>query len=126
MSLNKPPKHLSRHAPASYQNQSNGANHNEYVGISSETQQTKLIESIGAEVPEATPERRDGILLPATPASETFDLSRGRGNAESNMPTHAEIEGLAYEIYKDDGSPEGCADAHWFEAESFLRRDVVR
>jgi copper chaperone CopZ len=36
-------------------------------------------------------------------------------------PTVAEISALAYQLYVEDGKPEGQAEIHWHRAEDFLR-----
>ena len=39
----------------------------------------------------------------------------------NHAPTHEEITALAQRIYEEEGRPEGCAAAHWHEAERRLR-----
>jgi hypothetical protein len=40
--------------------------------------------------------------------------------AAAQTPTHDEIAVRAYEIYLDEGQPEGRADEHWQRAEAEL------
>ncbi len=37
-------------------------------------------------------------------------------------PTHEEIAKLAYQIWLSEGSPDGCAERHWYEAEAQIIR----
>ncbi|MGC8887526.1 MAG: DUF2934 domain-containing protein [Verrucomicrobiia bacterium] len=43
-------------------------------------------------------------------------------NIEVPRPTHEEIATMAYYIWLSEGCPEGCAERHWFEAETQLIR----
>ena len=40
---------------------------------------------------------------------------------KSQELSHHEVAALAQSIYEDEGCPEGCAEAHWHEAERRLR-----
>jgi hypothetical protein len=42
----------------------------------------------------------------------------------NRSPTLDEISGLAHEIYREEGCPEGRADEHWYAAEGFLKREM--
>jgi hypothetical protein len=41
----------------------------------------------------------------------------------TNGPTHAEISQRAYDIWEDQGRPEGREDQHWLAAEQALLRE---
>ncbi len=41
-------------------------------------------------------------------------------------PTFAEISALAYQLYEEDGQPEGQAEIHWRRAEEILRHPEAR
>jgi hypothetical protein len=41
-------------------------------------------------------------------------------------PTFAEISALAYQLYEEDGRPEGEAENHWRRAEEILRHPETR
>jgi len=56
-----------------------------------------------------------------------FVLVNGNIGAEAGLnrsPAHEEISGLAHEIYREEGCPDGRADDHWFAAEGFLKREM--
>jgi hypothetical protein len=41
-------------------------------------------------------------------------------------PTFADISTLAYQLYVEDGKPEGEAESHWHRAEAILRHPEMR
>jgi hypothetical protein len=41
-------------------------------------------------------------------------------------PTFAEISALAYQLYEEDGQPQGQAETHWRRAEEILRHPEAR
>jgi hypothetical protein len=41
-------------------------------------------------------------------------------------PTFAEISTLAYQLYLEDGQPEGASESHWLRAEAILRHPEMR
>lgn len=46
-------------------------------------------------------------------------------SGKSQELSHHEVAALAQSIYEDEGCPEGCAEAHWLEAERRLREQCA-
>ena len=42
-----------------------------------------------------------------------------------SKPTHAEISAAAYQIYEEEGCPNGYAESHWHEGERRLQREAL-
>ena len=45
---------------------------------------------------------------------------------QTKAPTVAEISALAFQLYEEDGRPEGEAETHWRRAEEILRHPEAR
>ncbi len=62
----------------------------------------------------------DAPVAAATPAADPCASSSSRPTPEEPRLSHADVARRAYLIWCDNGRPDGCDQAHWFEAERSL------
>jgi len=67
----------------------------------------------------ARPTRTTGTRLDAVKAQ-----SRGMPSPHEAAPTHDQISAMAYEIWHENGCPQGNETEHWLEAERRLNAAI--